>query len=101
MPPTDLLPASPITTAHLAEGHLTVGELCQAILERSDNAAANLLLARIGGPASLTAYARGLGDTVTRFDRYELINGWSGTMGHHHPPAPSPGWPGRSSSGTP
>ncbi len=77
---TDLLPASPITTAHLAEGHLTVGELCQAILERSDNAAANLLLARVGGPASLTAYARGLGDTVTRFDRYELIDGWFGTM---------------------
>ena len=76
----DLLPASPVTAAHAARGWLTVGELCQAILERSDNTAANLLLARVGGPESLTSYARGLGDTVTRFDRYELVEGWSGTM---------------------
>lgn len=76
----DLLPASPVTTAHVAEGQLSVGDLCRAILEQSDNAAANLLLARVGGPESLTAYARQLGDTVTRFDRYELVQGWSDTM---------------------
>ncbi len=69
----DLLPASPVTSAHVAEGRMTVGGLCQAILERSDNAAANLLLARVGGPAALTAYARRLGDPVTRFDSYELV----------------------------
>ena len=69
----DLLPASPLTTAQVAQGHMTVGGLCQAILERSDNAAANLLLARVGGPVALTAYARRLGDTVTRFDSYELV----------------------------
>ncbi len=69
----DLLPVSPITSAHLAQGRMTVGGLCQAILERSDNAAANLLLARVGGPAALTAYARRLGDGVTRFDSYELV----------------------------
>ena len=68
----DLLPSSPVTGAHVAEGRMTVGGLCQAILERSDNAAANLLLARVGGPA-LTAYARRLGDPVTRFDSYELV----------------------------
>ena len=59
----DLLPASPVTTAHVAGGRLSVEDLCRAILEQSDNAAANLLLARVGGPESLTAYARRLGDT--------------------------------------
>ena len=76
----DLLPHSPVTATFLAAGTLPVGTLCQAILEQSDNAAANLLLARVGGPASLTAYVRTLGDTVTRVDRYELIHGWSGLM---------------------
>ncbi|WP_419729917.1 class A beta-lactamase [Lichenicola sp.] len=64
----DLLPASPVTTAHVQQGVLTVGELTAAILQYSDNTAANLLLARVGGPAGLTAYVRGLGDPVTRLD---------------------------------
>ncbi len=71
----DLLPASPVTEARVAEGAMSVGALCAAILAVSDNAAANLLLARVGGPAALTAFARGLGDGVTRFDRYELAAG--------------------------
>jgi len=75
----DLLPASPITTAHVSAGILTVGALLQAILERSDNTAANLLLRRVGGPPALTAWLRSLGDTITEIDRYELIGGWSGT----------------------
>ena len=37
----------------------------------SDNSAANLLLDSFGGPAGLTAYARSLGDKITRFDRRE------------------------------
>jgi beta-lactamase class A len=37
----------------------------------SDNTAGNLLLASFGGPAGLTAYARSLGDAVTRLDRIE------------------------------
>ncbi len=69
----DLLPASPVTAAHMADGRMTVGGLCQAILERSNNAAANLLLACVGGPAALTAYARSLGDPVTRCDSYEPV----------------------------
>ena len=71
----DLLPPSPVTSAHVGQGELTVGALCEAILLVSDNAAANLLLARVGGPPALTAFARTLGDTVTRFDRYELAAG--------------------------
>lgn len=71
----DLLPPSPVTGAHIREGALTVGALCEAILLVSDNAAANLLLARVGGPPALTAFARTLGDAVTRFDRYEFAAG--------------------------
>ena len=37
----------------------------------SDNSAANLLLARVGGPAGLTAFIRSAGDHVTRCDRTE------------------------------
>ncbi|MET0239820.1 MAG: serine hydrolase, partial [Sphingobium sp.] len=37
----------------------------------SDNAAANLLLARIGGPAGMTRFWRDLGDDVSRLDRNE------------------------------
>ncbi|WP_437958308.1 class A beta-lactamase [Sorangium sp. So ce119] len=67
----DLLEHAPVTRARLAEGGLTVEELCAAAVETSDNTAANLLLAQIGGPAGLTAYLRSLGDQVTRLDRDE------------------------------
>jgi len=67
----DLLEYAPVTTAHVAEGHMTVSALCAAAIEESDNTAANLLMKQIGGPAGVTAYARTLGDTVTRLDRWE------------------------------
>jgi beta-lactamase class A len=69
--PQDLLPHSPVTGAHLAEGSLSVSELTQATVETSDNAAANLLLKFLGGPASLTRYMRSIGDRTTRLDRTE------------------------------
>jgi beta-lactamase class A len=50
---------------------MTLAELCAAAVTLSDNTAANLLLAQVGGPAGLTQFARGLGDDVTRFDRTE------------------------------
>ncbi len=37
----------------------------------SDNTGANLLLAKVGGPAGLTSIFRELGDGVTRLDRTE------------------------------
>ena len=67
----DLLPASPITEAAVARGSLTIAELCEAIMYRSDNTAANLLMARRGGPYRLTRFIRSLGDTMTRVDSYE------------------------------
>jgi beta-lactamase class A len=53
------------------DGGLPLGELCQAAVELSDNTAANLILAAIGGPAGWTRFVRGLGDGVSRLDRNE------------------------------
>ncbi len=74
----DLVPASPVTAAHVAAGNLTVAILVQAILERSDNTAANLLLRRVGGPGALTHWLRASGDEVTVVNRYEAMPGQTG-----------------------
>lgn len=67
----DLLAWAPVTTARVAEGGMTVADLCAAAVESSDNTAANLLLGAIGGPPAVTAFARSLGDPATRLDRTE------------------------------
>jgi beta-lactamase class A len=69
--PNDLLEYAPIAKAHVAEGGMTVADLCAAAIDWSDNTAANLVLQTIGGPAGFTAFARSLGDEVTRLDRNE------------------------------
>ncbi len=66
----DLAVYHPITEKHLAHG-MTVTELCKATIQYSDNTAANLLLNILGGPAEITAFARSLGDPITRLDRIE------------------------------
>ena len=58
----DLLPYAPVTRAHVAEGRLSVAELCAAAVQLSDNTAANLLLRQTGGPDALTAWMRSQGD---------------------------------------
>ena len=68
---SQLLGHAPVTRAHVSEGGMTLGALAAAAASYSDNTAANLLLANLGGPAGVTAYMRGLGDTVTRLDRPE------------------------------
>jgi len=50
---------------------MTLGQLCQAAVSDSDSTAANLLLHALGGPGGVTAFARTLGDHVTRLDRTE------------------------------
>ncbi|MBR1225763.1 MULTISPECIES: class A beta-lactamase [unclassified Bradyrhizobium] len=62
---------SPVTEKHAGGDGMTLAEICDAAMTRSDNTAGNLLLASIGGPPGLTAFARGLGDQVTRLDRDE------------------------------
>jgi beta-lactamase class A len=69
-PPHDILSNSPRTAEHVDTG-MTVAELCAAAIQYSDNAAGNLLLRQIGGPAGLTRFFRSLGDPVSRLDRWE------------------------------
>jgi len=55
---------------NLANG-MTVDALCAAAICYSDNAAANLLLAELGGPTAITGFCRSIRDSVTRLDRWE------------------------------
>ncbi|WP_436942517.1 class A beta-lactamase [Streptomyces sp. SudanB66_2053] len=66
----DLVTYSPVTEKHTGDG-MTLRQLCDAAVRYSDNTAGNLLLRDIGGPRGLTAYARRLGDRVTRLDHIE------------------------------
>jgi beta-lactamase class A len=66
----DLQDYSPITRPHLTTG-MTVRALIDAALRYSDNTAANLLLARLGGPGGLQRALRDLDDTTTHVDREE------------------------------
>ncbi|GAA2873200.1 PEN family class A beta-lactamase, Bpc-type [Streptosporangium fragile] len=73
----EVKPNSPVTGKHVKDG-LTVAQLCEATITRSDNTAANVLLKQIGGPAGLTRYFRTLKDPVSRLDRLEPeVNIWS------------------------
>lgn len=69
----DLKSHSPAVEAKLAAGAtaMSVAELCAAVIVESDNTAANVLLAGIGGPAGFTQFMRSIGDQVTRLDRNE------------------------------
>lgn len=66
-----LLSYAPVTRLHTGAPGMRVEELCAAALTVSDNTAANLLLAALGGPHAVTTFVRGLGDPVTRLDRTE------------------------------
>jgi beta-lactamase class A len=67
----DLLGYAPVSRAHVKEGGLPLATLCEAAIEFSDNTAANLILAALGGPSAVTAFARAIGDPVTHLDRTE------------------------------
>ncbi|RTM11311.1 MAG: class A beta-lactamase, partial [Bradyrhizobiaceae bacterium] len=67
----DLLDYAPVAKQNLAAGAMSVTDMCKAVVELSDNTCANLLLARIGGPATLTAFWRSLGDSTSRLDHNE------------------------------
>jgi beta-lactamase class A len=61
---------APITTKNLSTG-MSIGNLCAATIDYSDNTAMNLLLKEIGGPQAVTTYARYIGDNTYRLDRFE------------------------------
>lgn len=67
----DIVPHAPVTEQRIGGEGMTLAELCAATMITSDNTAGNLLLRVLGGPAGLTAFVRGLGDDVTRLDRWE------------------------------
>jgi beta-lactamase class A len=68
---SDIVVNSAVTKDRVGGEGMTMAELCQAAMTFSDNTAGNLILASLGGPQALTAYARSLGDAVTRLDRIE------------------------------
>ena len=70
----DIVPNSPFCESRVG-GSASVGELCRETIKVSDNAAANLLLRTIAGPAGFTRQLRGFGDTVSRLDRWETDMG--------------------------
>lgn len=59
------------TTEPAVGSTLTVEQLCQGMVELSDNPAANLLIRAMGGLEAWRAWYRTIGDTVTRVDRLE------------------------------
>lgn len=66
----DLIAHSPVTAENISTG-MTLRDLCAAAVRFSDNAAANLILAELGGPAGMDAELETLGDDVTRMVRVE------------------------------
>ncbi|MDE2517693.1 MAG: class A beta-lactamase [Rhodospirillales bacterium] len=66
----DLVAYSPITAPTVDAG-MTLGAICAAALQHSDNTAGNLMIRTLGGVAQVTAFARSLGDGAFRLDRME------------------------------
>lgn len=68
--PADIVENSPETDK--AKGTtVTLGWLCEVALTHSDNTAGNYMLKKLGGPSAITDFARTIGDTATRLDRWE------------------------------
>jgi beta-lactamase class A len=66
-----LLDYAPVAKQHVGPPGMTIAQLCEAAITLSDNTAANLLVASLGGPSGVTHYARTLGDRLTRLDHIE------------------------------
>ena len=66
----DMTNHAPVTGPAIG-GALTLEVLMKGAVEVSDNPAANLLLAALGGLEPMRQFYRGLGDTTTRVDRFE------------------------------
>jgi beta-lactamase class A len=67
----DLVSHAPAVEKALADGAMSVEALCAAAVMLSDNAAANLLLDPVGGPAGMTKFFHLLGGNAARLDRRE------------------------------
>ena len=61
---------APVTSNYLKTG-MSIADLCKAAITKSDNAAANLLMKRLGGPSAVTRFAHSIGNQSFRLDRWE------------------------------
>lgn len=68
---TDMVANSSIVQENLSKGVMSIEALARAAQTTSDNAATNILLRHLGGPAAFTAKLRELGDMTTGLDRLE------------------------------
>ncbi len=68
--PAAMVAYAPVTETMIGN-MMSVGDLCYAALDMSDNTATNLLIDRIGGPQSVTEFLRDIGDPTSRLDRRE------------------------------
>ena len=66
----DMIPHAPVTEKAVG-GSLTIGELAQAIVEVSDNPAANILIREMGGLTAWRDWTKTLGDSTTLISRLE------------------------------
>ncbi len=63
--------ASPITEPNVGNW-MSLSDLCAAAVRQSDNTATNLMLEILGGPPSVTQFARSVGDDRTWMVRWEI-----------------------------
>lgn len=61
---------APITKQNIYNG-MSIAELCKAAMEYSDNAAMNILLRFVGGPKTVTSFAKSIHDNKFSLDRWE------------------------------
>ena len=66
----DMVDHAPVTQPAIGSS-LTVETLCKAVVEVSDNPAANILIRELGGLDALRAWYRSIGDQSTTVDRLE------------------------------
>lgn len=67
----DIVAYSPVIKENLSKGRLPIMVLAEAVQITSDNAAANVLMRRLGGPEAVTRFWREIGDNKSRLDGYE------------------------------
>ncbi|KIC07475.1 beta-lactamase [Leisingera sp. ANG-M1] len=66
----DLQSYAPVTKSRVGE-EMTIGALCLAALDMSDNTATNILIDHLGGPQAVTQFFLSIGDPISRLDRPE------------------------------
>ena len=69
--PAQAIPLASKTTDPHIGGYLPLSELCSAAVRHSDNTATNIMVGMLGGPSTVTDFARSVGDDRTWMVRWE------------------------------